>query len=237
MGVLIQCKDVFKAYRLGDVSVPALRGVSLEIQRGEFVAIMGASGSGKTTLMNILGCLDRPSKGSYHLDGHDIGQADANELAEIRNRTIGFVFQNFSLIPRTSALENVQLPLLYRNEPLGQQRQQAATALARVGLADRGRHFPSQLSGGQQQRVAIARALVGSPAILLADEPTGNLDTESSHEIMQILVDLNRRDGMTVILVTHEADMARFAARHIVMKDGQVTADRQTDRRPGGGAA
>jgi putative ABC transport system ATP-binding protein len=223
---LILCKDLWKVYRLGDVSVPALRGVSLEIQRGELVAIMGASGSGKTTLMNILGCLDRPSQGTYHLDGGDIGQAAANELAEIRNRTIGFVFQNFSLIPRTSALENVQLPLLYRGVSLRQQREQAAAALARVGLADRERHFPSQLSGGQQQRVAIARALVGSPAILLADEPTGNLDTESSREIMQILDDLNRSDGMTVILVTHEPDIAAYAARQIAMKDGQVMNDR-----------
>jgi putative ABC transport system ATP-binding protein len=228
MDPLILCKDLWKIYRLGDVSVPAVRGVSLEIQRGEFVAIMGASGSGKTTLMNILGCLDRPNQGSYHLDGHDIGQTSANELAEIRNRTIGFVFQNFSLIPRTSALENVQLPLLYRTVPLRQQRELAGAALVRVGLADRQRHFPSQLSGGQQQRVAIARALVGGPGILLADEPTGNLDTQSSYEIMQILGDLNRRDGMTVILVTHESDIAAYAARQIVMKDGQVVSDRRT---------
>jgi putative ABC transport system ATP-binding protein len=225
---LILCKDLWKVYRLGDVSVPALRGVSLEIQRGEFVAIMGASGSGKTTLMNILGCLDQPSQGIYHLSGTDIGQSAPNELAEIRNRTIGFVFQNFSLIPRTSAMENVQLPLLYRGVPLRQQRRQAAAALARVGLADRERHFPSQLSGGQQQRVAIARALVGGPAILLADEPTGNLDTESSWEIMQILENLNRSDGMTVILVTHEPDIAEYAARQIVMKDGQMMSDRRT---------
>jgi putative ABC transport system ATP-binding protein len=228
MGPLIQCKDLWKVYRLGDVSVPALRGVSLEVQHGELVAIMGASGSGKTTLMNILGCLDRPTQGSYCLDGQDVGQAVPNDLAEIRNLKIGFVFQNFSLIPRTSALENVQLPLLYRGVPLRRQRQHAAEALARVGLADRQRHFPSQLSGGQQQRVAIARALVARPSILLADEPTGNLDTESSQEIMSILTDLNRAEGMTVILVTHEADIAAYASRQIMMKDGHVVSDRRT---------
>jgi putative ABC transport system ATP-binding protein len=227
MGALIQCKDLWKVYRLGDVSVPALRGVNLDIQDGELLAIMGASGSGKTTLMNILGCLDRPSQGTYCLDGRDIGQALPNDLAEIRNQKIGFVFQNFSLIPRTSALENVQLPLLYRGVPLRQQRERASAALVRVGLADRQRHFPSQLSGGQQQRVAIARALVGHPSILLADEPTGNLDTESSQEIMAILTGLNRTDGMTVILVTHEADIAAYAGRQVMMKDGHVLSDRR----------
>jgi putative ABC transport system ATP-binding protein len=227
MGTLIQCKDLWKVYRLGDVSVPALRGVNLDVQHGELLAIMGASGSGKTTLMNILGCLDRPSQGTYCLDGRDIGQALPNDLAEIRNQKIGFVFQNFSLIPRTSALENVQLPLLYRGVPLRQQREQASAALVRVGLANRQRHFPSQLSGGQQQRVAIARALVGHPSILLADEPTGNLDTESSQEIMAILTSLNRTDGMTVILVTHEADIAAYAGRQVMMKDGHVLSDRR----------
>jgi putative ABC transport system ATP-binding protein len=228
MGSLIQCKDLWKVYRLGDVSVPALRGVSVEVQHRELLAVMGASGSGKTTLMNVLGCLDRPTQGTYCLDGRDVGQALPNDLAEIRNLKIGFVFQNFSLIPRTSALENVQLPLLYRGVSLRQQREEAAAALARVGLDDRQRHFPSQLSGGQQQRVAIARALVARPAILLADEPTGNLDTESSQDIMSILTDLNRTDGLTVILVTHEPDIAAYAGRQIVMKDGHIVSDRQT---------
>jgi putative ABC transport system ATP-binding protein len=234
---LILCKDLWKVYRLGDLTVAAVRGVTLEMQRGEFVAVMGASGSGKTTLMNILGCLDRPTQGAYWLGSRDIGQADPNDLAEIRNREIGFVFQNFSLMARTSALENVQLPLIYRSPApsLPQQRALASAALARVGLADRQHHYPSQLSGGQQQRVAIARALVVSPSILLADEPTGNLDTESSAEIMDILVDLNRTEGMTVILVTHEPDMAAYAVRQIVMKDGQVMSDQRMAGRGRGG--
>lgn len=230
MGSLIACQDIWKIYRLGDVDVQALRGVSLEIEQGEFVAIIGASGSGKTTLMNILGCLDQPTRGRYWLSGRDIGRLNQNELAEIRNREIGFVFQSFNLIPRTSALENVQLPLFYRGEPLRVQRAQAAAALARVGLTGRERHYPAQLSGGQQQRVAIARALVASPAILLADEPTGNLDTESSREIMTVLERLNQHDRITIVLVTHEAEIAAYSARELVVKDGQIVSDRRTTR-------
>ena len=228
MGSLIACQDIWKIYRLGDVDVQALRGVSLEIAQGEFVAVMGASGSGKTTLMNILGCLDQPSRGHYWLNGREIGRLNQNELAEIRNREIGFVFQSFNLIPRTSALENVQLPLFYRGEPLRVQRAQAAASLARVGLTGRERHYPAQLSGGQQQRVAIARALVASPSILLADEPTGNLDTESSREIMAVLERLNQQDRITIVLVTHEAEIAAYAARELVVKDGQLVSDRRT---------
>jgi putative ABC transport system ATP-binding protein len=225
MGVLIFCEDLWKVYRVGDVEVQALRGVNLSIQRGEFVAIMGTSGSGKSTLMNILGCLDQPTSGRYILDGIDVGAAKPDHLADIRNHQIGFVFQNFNLIPRTSALENAQLPLFYRGLSLKEQRLQAAAALARVGLAGREHHYPTQLSGGQQQRVAIARALVAAPAILFADEPTGNLDTESSREIMAILDRLNREDGITIILVTHEHDIAGYASREIVIKDGQIVQD------------
>jgi len=226
MGALILCEDVWKVYRLGDVDVQALRGVSLGIERGEFVAVMGASGSGKSTLMNLLGCLDTPTSGAYWLDGRDVGRASQDELAELRGRQIGFVFQNFNLLPRTSALENVQLPLSYWGLPLREQRARAAAALARTGLSNRDRHYPSQLSGGQQQRVAIARALVASPSILLADEPTGNLDTESSQEIMEVLARLNREDGLTVLVVTHETQVAAYAAREIVVKDGQIVSDR-----------
>lgn len=229
MGALITCMDLWKIYRLGDVEVQALRGVTLSIDRGEYVAVMGASGSGKSTLMNILGCLDTPTRGTYHLDGQEIGRLGSDALAEIRNRKIGFVFQSFNLIPRTSALENVQLPLFYRNLSLREQRAQAAEALARVGLGERLSHYPSQLSGGQQQRVAIARALVSSPAILLADEPTGNLDTESSREIMEVLNGLNRNEGITIILVTHEHDVAAYAAREIDVKDGRIVGDRLRD--------
>jgi putative ABC transport system ATP-binding protein len=230
---LIACQDVWKIYRLGDVEVQALRGVSLRIDRGEFAAVMGSSGSGKTTLMNILGCLDTPTKGVYWLDGRDIPAAGADELAEIRNRKIGFVFQNFSLIPRTTAWENVQLPLFYRGIPFREQRRQASAALARVGLAGREHHHPAQLSGGQQQRVAIARALVASPTILLADEPTGNLDTESSREIMEILASLNRDEGLTIVLVTHEAEIAAYASRELLVKDGQIVGDRSLRRLSG----
>ena len=233
--MLISCNDLWKVYRLGDIEVQALRGVSLSIERGGFVAIMGASGSGKSTLMNILGCLDQPTRGTYLLDEFDIGKASRDELAEIRNLKIGFVFQSFNLIPRTSALENAQLPLFYRGVSLRQQRERAAAALARVGLSGREHHAPAQLSGGQQQRVAIARALVSEPAILLADEPTGNLDTESSREIMGILESLNRDDGITIILVTHEPDIAHYAARQIVVKDGQILSDRTGAPTPIGG--
>lgn len=225
MAPLIVCEDLWKIYRVGDVEVQALRGVNLTIERGEFVAVMGTSGSGKSTLMNLLGCLDQPTRGRYQLDGLDVATAKPDLLADLRNRQIGFVFQNFNLIPRTSALENAQLPLFYRGLSLKEQRKQAAAALQRVGLAGREQHYPSQLSGGQQQRVAIARALVGAPAILFADEPTGNLDTVSSREIMDILEQLNREDGITIILVTHEPDIAAYASRELVMKDGQIVQD------------
>lgn len=234
MAALIQCEDVWKIYRLGDVEVQALRGLTLSIEQGEFIAIMGASGSGKSTLMNILGCLDQPTKGRYWLSGVDVAALRSDELAEIRNRQIGFVFQSFNLIPRTSALENAQLPLFYRGVPLREQRAMAMDALRRVGLQGREGHYPTQLSGGQQQRVAIARALVAGPSLLLADEPTGNLDTESSREIMAILDGLNKEQGMTIILVTHETDIAAYADREIVIKDGRVLLDRSTraDLRP-----
>lgn len=225
MRKLIVCQNLRKVYRLGDIEVEALRGIDIEIQEGEFVAVMGSSGSGKSTLMNILGCLDVPTSGSYWLDGRDVELARPDELANIRSQKIGFVFQNFSLIPRTSALENVQLPLFYQGLSLRDQRARARSALARVGLADREHHYPSQLSGGQQQRVAIARALVSSPSILLADEPTGNLDTESSQEIMHFLQNLNERDGITIIVVTHESDIANFASRHVIVKDGLIVSD------------
>lgn len=226
MGELMRCEDLWKIYRVGDVDVHALRGIEVIIDRGEFVAIMGASGSGKSTLMNILGCLDHPTRGRYWLDGLDVAGASPDLLADIRNRRIGFVFQNFNLIPRTSALENAQLPLFYRGLPLKEQRSLAAAALHRVGLAGREHHYPTQLSGGQQQRVAIARALVASPAILFADEPTGNLDTESSLEIMGILRDLNQTDRMTIMLVTHDPDVAVHASRQILLKDGRIQEDR-----------
>jgi putative ABC transport system ATP-binding protein len=228
MSSLIQCEDVWKIYRIGDVDVQALRGLSFTIDQGEFVAIMGASGSGKSTLMNVLGCLDQPTKGRYRLNGIEVDNLKPDQLAEIRNQQIGFVFQSFNLIPRTSALENTQLPLFYRGLSLKAQRTQAAAALGRVGLQGREHHYPTQLSGGQQQRVAIARALVTSPSLLLADEPTGNLDTQSSREIMGILEALNRDEGITIILVTHEVDLAAYAARQIVIQDGQIVSDCQT---------
>ena len=232
MSSLIQCDGIWKRYRVGDVEVNALRDLSIAIEPGEFVAVMGASGSGKSTLLNILGCLDRPTQGQYRLNGLDVGSLGFDQLADVRNRQIGFVFQNFNLIPRTSALENAQLPLFYRGLRLGEQRAQAAAVLKRVGLEGREQHFPTQLSGGQQQRVAIARALITAPSLLLADEPTGNLDTQSSREIMSMLEGLNR-EGITIILVTHEADIAAYAHREILLKDGQVLSDRATRRTSG----
>jgi putative ABC transport system ATP-binding protein len=224
-GVLFRTDHLAKVYILGEVEVHALRGVSVEVKRGEFVAIMGASGSGKSTFMNILGCLDKPTKGTYILEGIDVGQLSRDELAQIRNTKIGFVFQGFNLLSRTSAIENVELPLLYCTMSNKERVRRAIEALERVGLGDRGHHFPNQLSGGQQQRVAIARALVNDPSIVLADEPTGNLDSRTSVEVMGILQELNDH-GITIILVTHEPDIASFAKRHIVFRDGKIRADK-----------
>jgi putative ABC transport system ATP-binding protein len=221
---LIELREVTRIYRMGDVDVAALRGVSLDVERGEFVAVMGTSGSGKSTLMNLLGCLDRPTGGSYRLDGAEVSTLSREDLAWIRNRTLGFVFQNFNLLPRTSALENVELPLLYAGVPAAERHRRARIALERVGLGERLDHTPSQLSGGQQQRVAIARALVGEPKVILADEPTGNLDTATSIEVMALLQELGR-GGITVMLVTHETDIATYAARNIVMRDGRIIGD------------
>jgi putative ABC transport system ATP-binding protein len=222
---LIELRDIRKVYRLGDNIVNALDGVSLDIADGAFAAIMGSSGSGKSTLMNLLGCLDRPSAGSYRLAGDEVATLSANALARIRNRTIGFVFQGFNLLARTSAQDNVELPLIYAAVPARERRQRAQQALERVGLGKRRDHFPNQLSGGQQQRVAIARALVTQPRIILADEPTGNLDSRTSIEVMAILQELNRA-GMTIAMVTHEPDIAAYAGRVIVVRDGGIVADR-----------
>ena len=224
--VAVRLEDVRKTYRTGEVDVQAVRGVSIEIGRGEFVALMGSSGSGKSTLMNILGCLDRPTSGRYFLDGEDVSSLSRDALADVRNRKLGFVFQNFNLLARTSALENVELPLLYSEVALtnAQLREKAEQVLASVGLGGRGDHTPSQLSGGQQQRVAIARALINDPEVLLADEPTGNLDSRTSVEVMEIFQALNEK-GITIIMVTHEPDIASYARRNIVMKDGLVRDD------------
>jgi putative ABC transport system ATP-binding protein len=221
---LIELRHVAKRYQLGEVAVDALRDVTLTIARGEFVAIMGASGSGKSTLMNIVGCLDRPTTGSYRLDGVEMARESREALANLRNRTLGFVFQSFNLLPRTTALENVELPLIYGGVRARERRRLARQALERVGLGDRVHHHPNQLSGGQQQRVAIARALVGSPKLVLADEPTGNLDSAASTEMMALLRGL-RDDGITLVLVTHEPDIAAYAERVIVFKDGMVCSD------------
>jgi putative ABC transport system ATP-binding protein len=225
-GEVVTLVDVHKTYHTGDVDVHAVRGVSLEIQRGEFVALMGASGSGKSTLMNILGCLDRPTSGRYVLDDADVSVLDRDQLADIRNHKLGFVFQGFNLLPRTSARENVELPLLYGTRGLtnAQLHEKADAVLASVGLAGREDHHPSQLSGGQQQRVAIARALVNDPEVLLADEPTGNLDSRTSVEIMGIFQQLNER-GITIVMVTHEQDIAAYARRNVLMRDGVILKD------------
>lgn len=221
---VIRVEDLHKYYDLGETKVHALRGVSLEIDRGEFVAVMGASGSGKSTMMNILGCLDKPTSGRYLLEGEDVSAFSKKQLAEIRNRRIGFVFQGFNLLSRTTALENVELPTLYAKIPGEERVKRAREALAMVGLAEREDHFPSQLSGGQQQRVAIARALVNKPSILLADEPTGNLDSRTSVEVMEIFQSLNN-EGLTIVIVTHEHDIAQFTKRQIVFRDGKVRSD------------
>lgn len=225
MSALIDIRDMYKIYALGEEPVHALDGVSLSIETGEFVAIMGASGSGKSTLLNILGCLDTPTKGSYRLDGIEVASRSRAELARIRNQKLGFVFQNFNLLPRTSAIENVELPDFYLNRLThSQRRARALDLLARVGLGGRGTHTPAQLSGGQQQRVAIARALMNNPPVLFADEPTGNLDTKSSVEIMNLFTKLSE-EGITIVMVTHEDDIAAYAKRHIVMRDGRVMRD------------
>jgi putative ABC transport system ATP-binding protein len=226
---VIQLDHIHKTYTMGDVQVHALRGASLTIREGEFVAIMGASGSGKSTTMNILGCLDRPTKGSYILDGQDVSVMSKDERADIRSRKIGFVFQGFNLLSRTSALENVELPMLYAGVSGAQRHQRAMDSLAAVGLAGREQNHPNQLSGGQQQRVAVARALVNDPALILADEPTGNLDSRTSIEVMEIFQRLNRERGITLVLVTHEPDIAQYAQRVVVFKDGKIKKDYQVE--------
>ena len=228
---IIRAEELHKYYEMGETRVHALRGVSLMISRGEFVAIMGASGSGKSTFMNMLGCLDRPSAGRYLLEGTDVSLHDKRALALIRNQKIGFVFQGFNLLARTTALENTELPTLYTKIDRVEREKRAAEALAMVGLAERAHHFPSQMSGGQQQRVAIARALVNRPSILLADEPTGNLDSRTSVEIMEILQNLNDQ-GLTIVLVTHEHDIAQFAKRVLVFRDGKIRKDDAAMNRP-----
>ena len=230
--VAVRLEEVRKTYRTGEVDVHAVRGVSIGIGQGEFVALMGSSGSGKSTVMNILGCLDRPTAGRYFLDGGDVSSLSRDELADVHNQKLGFVFQNFNLLARTSALENVELPLLYSNVALTnvQLREKAEQVLSAVGLEGRGDHTPSQLSGGQQQRVAIARALINDPEVLLADEPTGNLDSRTSVEVMEIFQKLNEK-GITIVMVTHEADIAAYARRNVVMKDGLVKSDQLVQNR------
>ena len=230
---LIEARDLVKTYTMGEQTVHALRGVSLDIVEGDFVAIMGASGSGKSTLMNILGCLDLPSTGEYRLAGEEVEAMAQDQLASIRNRRIGFVFQQFNLLPRTSALENVELPMVYAGVKAAERRARSLAALQRVGLGERGDHTPSELSGGQQQRVAIARALVNQPQLILADEPTGALDTKTSEDIMLLLTELNAQ-GMTVVIVTHESDIAKWARRKLVFRDGEIVED---VRQQGGPAA
>jgi putative ABC transport system ATP-binding protein len=224
---LIRIRDLTRRYDMGGETIHALRGVSLDVQPNEYVAIMGPSGSGKSTMMNLLGCLDTPSSGEYWLNGQEVSRLSDDALARVRNREIGFVFQTFNLLPRATALHNVELPLVYAGLPAGERRERAARALAQVGLTDRQNHRPNELSGGQRQRVAIARALVNEPSILLADEPTGNLDSTTSEEIMRVFAELHR-SGQTVLMVTHEPDIAAHAARVITLRDGRVESDRAT---------
>jgi putative ABC transport system ATP-binding protein len=230
---VISVRDLKKIYVVGDIEVRALRGVSLDVEEGEFLSVTGPSGSGKSTFMHILGCLDRPTSGQYFLDGHDVSRLSRNELARIRNHQIGFVFQGFNLLSRTSALENVELPLLYNSGAAkgSERRRRAVDALKMVGLAERSHHFPNQLSGGQQQRVAIARALINNPSILLADEPTGNLDTRTSIDVMDVFQKLNRDRGITVLLITHERDIAEYGTRIVAFRDGHIKTDEKIARR------
>lgn len=230
--VLVELADIHKIYGHGESEVRALDGVSLEIQDGEFLAVMGTSGSGKSTCMNVLGFLDRPSSGEYYFRGVDTGPLGLDELALLRQRFLGFVFQGFNLLARTTAVDNVELPLVYRGVPPRERRARARRALARVGLTGREHHTPGELSGGQQQRVAIARAIVSEPALVLADEPTGNLDSHTKVEIMRLLVELNREQGITVVMVTHEPDMAEYASRIMWFKDGRIDSDHSTGLRP-----
>jgi len=225
MRPLIQLRDVWKVYHLGDVEVRALRGVSLDIRSGELLAIMGASGSGKSTCMNLIGCLDQPTRGTYRLGDADVARLSANERAAIRSRRIGFVFQNFNLLGRSTALENVALPMIYANVPFAEQVRRARELLEAVGLHGREQHMPSQLSGGQQQRVAIARALANGPSLLLADEPTGNLDTQSSTEIMELFLRLRRERHLTIVVVTHEPHIADYTERIVTFRDGRIVSD------------
>ena len=224
MDNIIVVDNLHKIYKMGDVDVHALRGVSLKIRGGDFVSVMGPSGSGKSTFMNIIGCLDKPTEGSYFLDGNEVSLLDKDELSEIRNKKIGFVFQNFNLLARTTALENVELPLIYNNTPANRRNKLATEALSMVGLEGWEKHYPSQLSGGQQQRVAIARAIINKPSIILADEPTGNLDTDTSIEIMEIFKTLNRQ-GKTIVMITHDKEIAEYAQRIILFRDGKVLDD------------
>ncbi|HJX11597.1 MAG TPA: ABC transporter ATP-binding protein [Candidatus Binatia bacterium] len=230
MSEVIRVEELHKTYRMGDVEVPALRGINLTIERGEFVAVMGSSGSGKSTFMNILGCLDHPTSGKYFLEGEEVGSLSRNEWAHLRNKRIGFVFQGFNLLARTSALENVELPMMYNGYAGKQRHERAMEVLALVGLGNRVDHLPNQLSGGQQQRVAIARALVNKPSLILADEPTGNLDSATGGEIMGLFQRLNTDQGITIILVTHERDIAEYAKRQIVFRDGGVISDKSNNQ-------
>lgn len=228
---VIRIHDLHKVYKMGDIEVEALRGINVTIQRGEFVAVMGASGSGKSTFMNIVGCLDRPTSGAYFLEGQDVSALSSDEWAHIRNRKIGFVFQGFNLLSRTSAVENVELPMMYNGLHGKERRERALEVLTLVGLEDRLHHMPNQLSGGQQQRVAIARSLVNRPALILADEPTGNLDTKTSAEIMELFQNLNAKEGITIVLVTHETDIAKYAQRQILFRDGLIISDSKKEEK------